>query len=124
MRGGRREGWREENPKGEGNSKDGQKAEKEKRCAWLCVCESVWRDSRAAMGKQKSTEMGVERERKGENKYIKMNRERVKMRERQKEIERDIEMCVGRLAGERLEREREREGSSAWAAQATQCACV
>lgn len=29
------------------------------------------------------------------------------MRERQKEIERDIEMCVGRLAGERLERERE-----------------
>lgn len=67
---------------------------------------SVWRDSRAAVGKQKSTEMGVERERKGENKYIKMNRERAKMRERQKEIERDIEMCVGRLAGERLERER------------------
>lgn len=93
-----------------------------KQCAWLCVCVSVWRDSRAAMGKQKSTEMGVERERKGENKYIKMNRERAKMRERQKEIERDIEMCVGRLAGERLERERE--GSSAWAAQATQCACV
>lgn len=63
-RGGRMERERQRRTK----DKDG------KRCIWLCVCVRRGRQGRANRGK-KNTEMRVQRESNGENKYVKTNRE-------------------------------------------------